>query len=240
LYGIKFQGTVTPLVLAIREEIFNEPYDSIDFASHRNNIHKLDLYHPHHPVGTIANYAARCLEYCSGVLGVVRKKALDYVYKLIVYEDENTGYQCIAPISKSLDMICRYVVEGPDSTAISQHVSKIDDFLWMSSEGMMVTGTNGSQLWDLAFISQAIVESGLAEEEGNRESCLRALDWLERSQIRDDPTWYEMAYRHGSKGAWPFSTPEQSYTVSRSEQTRGRSAPADSELCVTTGVGLHR
>lgn len=25
---------------------------------------------------------------------------------------------------------------------------------------------------------------------------------------------YEKAFRHASKGAWPFSTPEQSYTVS--------------------------
>lgn len=201
LYGIKFQGTITPLVLAIREEIYTEPYDLIDFASHCNDTHKLDLYNPRHPVGIIANYAAQFLESCSRVFGFVRRKAFDYVYKLIVYEDENTGYQCIVPISKSLHMICRYVVNGPDSSAFTQHVSKIDDFLWMSREGMMMTGTNGSQLWDLAFISQAIVESGLAEEEANGESCFRALDWLDKAQIRENPKWYEVAYRHGSKGA---------------------------------------
>jgi lanosterol synthase len=83
----------------------------------------------------------------------------------------------------------------------------------MSDEGMMMTGTNGSQLWDIAFLSQAIVESGLAEEEGNRESCVKALEWLDKAQIREDPKWYKEAYRHRSKGAWPFSTPEQSYTV---------------------------
>jgi lanosterol synthase len=214
LYGIKFHGPVTPLVVAIRQEIYNEPYDSIDFASHRDNVHTLDLYNPRHPVGTIANYAARIVEPFFDVLGFVRKKALDYVYELIIYEDENTGYQCIAPISKSMHMICRYVVDGPESTAFARHVSKIDDFLWMSNEGMMMTGTNGSQLWDIDFISQAVVESGLAEEEENRESCLRALDWLDKAQIRENPKWYEVAFRHGSKGAWPFSTPEQGYTVS--------------------------
>lgn len=122
LYGIKFQGPVTPLVLAIRQEIYNEPYGSIDFASHRDNVHKVDLYNPRHPVGTIADCAARIVEPFFGVLNFVRQKALDYVYKLIVYEDENTGYQCIAPISKSLHLICRYVVDGPESTAFKGHL----------------------------------------------------------------------------------------------------------------------
>lgn len=214
LYGIKFQGPVTSLVLAIRQEIYSEPYESIDFAAHRDITHKLDLYNPRHPVGTIANYAARTMESCSGLLSSLRKKALDYVYRLIVYEDENTGYQCIAPISKSLHMICRHVVDGPESIAFARHVSKIDDFLWMSNEGMMMMGTNGSQLWDLVFISQAVVKSGLAGEDGNRESCLHALDWLDKAQIRENPKWHEVAFRHKSKGAWPFSTPEQGYTVS--------------------------
>jgi lanosterol synthase len=144
----------------------------------------------------------------------IRKKALDRVHQLIVYEDDNTHSQCIAPISKALHMVCRFITDGPDSAAFKQHVAKIDDFLWMSNEGMMMTGTNGSQLWDLAFISQAIAEGGLAEQKENRESCTRALDWLDKAQIRKNPKWYKEAYRHGSRGAWPFSTPEQSYTVS--------------------------
>ncbi len=112
------------------------------------------------------------------------------------------------------NMIVRYAEDGPDSPAFKHHCSKIDDFLWMSKEGMMMTGTNGSQLWDIAFISQALVETGLGEEEENQQSCLKALDWLDKCQIQENPKWYKEGYRHASKGAWPFSTPEQSYTVS--------------------------
>jgi lanosterol synthase len=65
-----------------------------------------------------------------------------------------------------------------------------------------------------AFISQALVESGLAEEEENKEACVKALEWLDSTQIRKDPLHYESAYRHTTKGAWPFSTKEQGYTVS--------------------------
>ena len=78
---------------------------------------------------------------------------------------------------------------------------------------MMMTGTDGTQLWDVAFFAQAIVETGLAEEEENKECVLGMLDWLDKAQIRDDPKWYKDGYRHASKGAWSFSTPEQSYTV---------------------------
>ena len=40
------------------------------------------------------------------------------------------------------------------------------------------------------------------------------LDWLDKAQIRENPKHYGQDYRHRSKGAWAFSTPEQSYTVS--------------------------
>jgi lanosterol synthase len=86
--------------------------------------------------------------------------------------------------------------------------------MWMSSEGMMMNGTNGSQLWDTAFTVQALVESGLANEEFAKPYMLKALDFLDITQIRHNMEDYEKYYRHVSKGAWPFSTRDQSYTVS--------------------------
>lgn len=51
-------------------------------------------------------------------------------------------------------------------------------------------------------------------EEQNKESAQRILQWLDRCQIRENPRYYRQAYRHATKGAWPFSTKEQGYTVS--------------------------
>lgn len=75
-------------------------------------------------------------------------------------------------------------------------------------------GTNGSQLWDAAFISQALVETGLGSLPQNQDSTHKLLKWLDDCQIRENPKYYEEAYRHATKGAWPFSTKEQGYTVS--------------------------
>lgn len=39
---------------------------------------------------------------------------------------------------------------------------------------------------DAAFIAQALVETGLAEESQNEESMKRLLDWLDKAQIRNN------------------------------------------------------
>ena len=78
----------------------------------------------------------------------------------------------------------------------------------------MMCGTNGSQLWDIAFAAQALIETGLGEEEEFRESLMGILRWLDNCQIRDNPKHYASSYRHTTKGAWPFSTKTQGYTVS--------------------------
>ena len=61
---------------------------------------------------------------------------------------------------------------------------------------------------------QALYESGLATLPENTASAKKALEWLADCQIKQDPKHLERAYRHPSKGAWPFSTAEQGYTVS--------------------------
>ena len=144
----------------------------------------------------------------------MRDAALKRAYELIVYEDENTEYQTLGPVSKMFNLLCRFHNEGMDNEVYRQHAIKRADFMWLGAEGMMMCGTNGSQLWDIGFISQALVETGLAKEEENKESLRKALEWLDACQIRDNPKHYEVAYRHRTKGAWPFSTKEQGYTVS--------------------------
>ncbi|KAG9312937.1 hypothetical protein JVU11DRAFT_6371 [Chiua virens] len=150
----------------------------------------------------------------SCAIPAVRKAALKRTYELIVYEDENTGYQTLGPVSKMMNLLCRFVVEGPDTEVYRQHAIKRADFMWLGAEGLMMCGTNGSQLWDIGFITQALVETGLANEPENKESLGRALGWLDICQIQENPKHYESAYRHRTKGAWPFSTKEQGYTVS--------------------------
>lgn len=167
---------------------------------------------PHHPVLNALYMILGVYEPCA--LPPLRRAALDKCYKLIVNEDENTGYQTLGPVSKMMNLIVRAHVDGPESKAYKRHMDTRDDFLWLGADGMMMTGTNGSQLWDIGFITQALVETGLANESENKASLVAALQWLDMCQIKDNPRHFRESYRHPTKGAWPFSTRTQGYTVS--------------------------
>ena len=195
-----------------RQELYTQDYYSIDWAAQGNNVCKVDLYAPHSALFDSLNVILAQYEKCS--LPPLRRAALKRVYGLIITEDDNTDYQDLGPVNKMMNLIVRWYVDGPDSVAFKKHRRRRADFMWLGKEGMMMTGTNGSQLWDITFISQAIVESGLAAEEPNRPSCVKALEWLDQAQIKGNSMHYGKDYRHQSKGAWPFSTPAQSYTVS--------------------------
>ncbi|GJE91138.1 terpene cyclase/mutase family protein [Phanerochaete sordida] len=212
LYGTRYQAEENDLILALREELYPTNYYQIDWPAQRNNIAAADLYMPHTTVLNAAYLILGAYENC--VVPPVRRAALDKCYKLIVQEDENTGYQTLGPVSKMMNLIVRALVDGPESEAYKRHMAARDDFMWIGAEGMMMTGTNGSQLWDIAFVTQALVESGLAEEPENRASLLKALAWLDMAQIKDHPRHFAASYRHPTKGAWPFSTRTQGYTVS--------------------------
>ncbi|KAH7890717.1 terpenoid cyclases/protein prenyltransferase alpha-alpha toroid [Phlebopus sp. FC_14] len=212
LYGLRFKMEENDLIHALRQELYSTDYYSIYWPAQRNNVSPADLYSPH---TTFLDAMNAVLSMCEGcIIPSIRKAALDRVYELIVYEDENTDYQTIGPVSKMMNLLCRFHAEGTDTDVYRQHAIKRADFMWLGAEGIMMCGTNGSQLWDIGFITQALVETGLAKKEENKKSLRKALEWLDGCQIRDNPKHYRIAYRHRTKGAWPFSTKEQGYTVS--------------------------
>ncbi|KAF8159807.1 terpenoid cyclases/protein prenyltransferase alpha-alpha toroid [Crassisporium funariophilum] len=212
LYGVRFKMEETDLVLSLREELYPEDYYTIDWPAQRNNVSKADLYAPHSALFDAINVVLAGYEHCT--IPPLRRAGVARAYELVVQEDENTSYQTLGPVSKMFNLIARAHAEGPESEAYKQHRIKRQDFMWIGADGMMMCGTNGSQLWDVAFITQALVETGLAGEEENKESLLKALEWLDDAQMLDDPKHHHTSYRHTTKGAWGFSTKEQGYIVS--------------------------
>jgi len=137
-------------------------------------------------------------------LASVRSAAIERAYTLIALEDENTGYQTHSALSKMLHLVARAHREGPRSEAYQKHANKRSDFMWLMKDGMLVSGMNGTQFWDVVMMSHAMIESGLAQREENKESLIKALRWLDAAQIREDPLHFDPAYRHSTKGSWPF------------------------------------
>ncbi|URE15736.1 Prenyltransferase and squalene oxidase repeat [Musa troglodytarum] len=215
IYGKRFVGPITPTVVSLRTELYNIPYDQIDWNRARNECAKEDLYYPHPLIqdilwASLHKIVEPILMHWPG--NKLREKAINTAMQHIHYEDENTRYICIGPVNKVLNMLCCWI-EEPNSEAFKLHLPRVSDYLWVAEDGMKMQGYNGSQLWDTAFTVQAIVSTNLSEEFG--PTLKKAHEFVKNSQVLDDcPGDLNSWYRHISKGAWPFSTADHGWPIS--------------------------
>lgn len=212
MYSLRRSHPESDLIRSLREELYTQPYSSINFSEHRNTVATADIYHPHSIVLDFFNEILTpwTTYFCPNV---VQQYARDHVFDLIKREDENSDYNCIGPVNNPLQLVARFFHEGEDSFAVKRHRETLHDFLWMNKEGMLVDGTDGVQVWDTSFLIQSVVECELAEDPAYREMLIKALEFLDNQQIREDCPEMDKCYRQQRKGAWPFSKRAQGYTV---------------------------
>ena len=76
---------------------------------------------------------------------------------------------------------------------------------------MKMSGYNGSQLWDTAFSTRAILESDLGQL--FPETVQKAYQFIDHSQIKSEHATHAEFFRHPMIGSWPFSTAENGWPV---------------------------
>ncbi|WJX26112.1 rRNA-processing protein las1 [Trifolium repens] len=215
LYGRRFVGPLSSIVLSLRKEIYTFPYHLLDWDHAKYQCAKEDLYHP---CPMIQNILWCFLDNVGEPLlmhwpySKLRNKALNHVMKHIHYEDQNTNYICIGPVNKVLNMVCCWL-ENPNSEAFKYHISRIKDYLWLAEDGMKMQGYNGSQCWDVVLSVQAILATKLDDEYGSM--LKKANNFIQCSQVTMNRSGNTSCwYRHISKGGWNFSTQENGWPVS--------------------------
>lgn len=173
---------MTPLLEEIRNEIYTQPFESIDFSKQKNNVCGVDLYYPHTRLLNIANASMIFYEKYlkpDWFLKYSNRK----VYELIKKEIKNTDYLCIAPVSMAFCAIVTLIEEGRDSYEFKRFLERFEDVLFLGPQGMTVMGTNGVQVWDCAFAIQYYFVAGLAELPEFHETIEKAYKFLCRSQF---------------------------------------------------------
>lgn len=214
LWSKRWQAEETELIRSLRQELFVEDWAKINWASHRNTINPRDNYHPKTWVLNTVNW---CLvNIWNPVLRTqaIAKKGEEWAMKLIEMENENTDHADLATVSGPMNTVCLYVKEGPDSYAVRRHRERAHEFLWMKDEGLLANGTNGVQCWDTAFAIQAVMDAGLTEDPRWRPMLMKALEFLDDQQIRENVKDQDKCYRQQRKGGWAFSNKDQGYAVS--------------------------
>ncbi|XP_044490766.1 beta-amyrin synthase-like isoform X2 [Mangifera indica] len=215
LYGKKFVGPITSLILQLREELYIQPYNQVNWGKVRHLCAKEDLYYPH-PL--IQDLIWDCLHIFSEPFlthwpfnKLIRERALQVTMKHIHYEDENSRYIDIGCVEKVLCMLACWV-EDPNGDYFKKHLARIPDFLWVSEDGMKLQSF-GSQLWDASFAIQALLASNLTDEIG--PVLKRGHEFIKASQVKDNPSGdFKGMYRHISKGSWTFSDQDHGWQLS--------------------------
>jgi len=141
----------------------------------------------------------------------LRKKANDYILKYLNAEDAQTEYLDIGPVSKAINSICIWHAYGSESTQFKKHVARWYDYLWVAEDGMKMSGYNGSQLWDVAFTTRAMLESDLGQL--FPETINKSYQFIDNMQIMAEHETHQEFFRHPMIGSWPFSTAEQGWPV---------------------------
>ena len=209
LYGRRVQAKETPLLAAIRREIYAQPYETVDWAAAKERVADTDAYTPRTTYLRAAN----------GVLGLwervaparARERSLEVVLDQIRREDEATNHICIGPINKVLNTVV-WQLARPDGPEVQAHVKRLPDYLWRAPDGLKMQGYNSSELWDTAFAVQGILATG--EVERMRPVLERAAHYIESNQVIEDVPEMAKAYRHRSRGGWPFSTRAHGWPIS--------------------------
>lgn len=202
---------LTPLLKELREEIYKVPYDKINFADCRNYVNGVDLYYPH---TTVLNVANKCMVLYEKYIRPdwLLKKSCDYAVELILKDLQNTDHLAIAPVSNAMNAIVVYEALGKDSPEFQRFLYRWPDFLFMTPDGLMMNGTNGVQVWDVAFVIQYAILVGLGELPEFKDTIIRGYRFLTRSQFVEECV--PGSFRDKRVGGFPFSTQTQGFTVS--------------------------
>ncbi|XP_066370456.1 achilleol B synthase-like [Miscanthus floridulus] len=217
LYAKRFVGPITPTILALRNEIYDLPYDEIDWNKARNTCAKEDMrYRPSAIYKTISKFLNTFVEPMlnSWPMNKLRERALNHILEHIHYEDETTQYIGLCPVTKALNMICCWV-ENPTSDVLKRHLSRIHDYLWIAEDGMKTKIYDGTQNWEIALIIQAFLSADIIDKYVPEMD--KALRYIKKAQVtRNPPGDPRYWFRHRSKGSWTLSTVDNSWASSDS------------------------
>ncbi|MCB1064088.1 MAG: terpene cyclase/mutase family protein [Verrucomicrobiae bacterium] len=210
LYATRAQQAPNDLIQALREELYDQPWDEIDFAAHRNQIAPSDKLIPTRLPGRLANRALAILE--SLIPHRLRQRALREVLRQINFEDSVTNHLAIGPVNRVLNSLCHHFRE-PGGEPFQASMVALDAYLWDTDDGRCrMQGYNNSKLWDTAFAIQSAMAAGASRS--HPEMLHRAHGYLRDHQILDDVPAAAEHYRSPSKGGWPFSNRDHGWPIS--------------------------
>ena len=200
IYPRRFQTPVTPLIASLREELFPEGFETIDFPASRNRLREADLFA--RPTAWLrAGYrGARVLEQFHHKR--LRARSVDALIQQIKWELNTTDHTSISPVSGLLNILALWL-HDPDDADCRRALEQADQWFWEDEErGARMTGARSAS-WDTGFALQAL--STAREVHGVPDALQRGTAYLQQQQIDSSFPGFREAYRNDPKGGWCFA-----------------------------------
>jgi len=208
LYATRACCPATPLIRALRKELYDQPYEQIRFARHRATLADCDAYVRPTQLLRAANRLLHAYE--RRPMRWLRRRSLARVLDHIEYEDRTTNLINIGPVNAVLNTVVHHFRQ-PGGPAFRAHFHALGVYLFESPSGLLMNGEDSTALWDTAFSVQAITATPFADEYA--PTLRRAHAFIADAQILEDPPQALRYYRHPSCGAWPFGSRAQGWAV---------------------------
>lgn len=209
LYGLRYTADLNPLLKSLREELYVQPYDSIDFGQQRNNFSETDIFAwPTLPVKAAYGLSGAVDRWAPDIL---RSRALKVCTEHIREHLRTSRFASISPVNGLLNTLALWA-QDPDDRDAKRSFEGQDYWIWEDrAEGLRFNGAR-SQTWDTAFAVQALDAS-----EGEEVECqgyLKAAQYFREHQMQDELRERDKYHRDIIRGGFCFSDRHHRWPVS--------------------------
>ena len=210
LYGRRLRADLGPLGDELRRELYDVPWETIDFAAHRHDVAAADL-HVRAGAGLrrLFDLAAAYERIHSRAL---RRRALASCLARVLYEQRTSRYQAISPVNGLLNCLALWA-ERADHPDLAPSLDGLEAWKWEDgAEGLRYAGAR-SHAWDTAFALEALLElPAVAAEAGSQ---IRAAHrFLRDTQLTAELPGIREEGRDPALGGWCFSDGQHRWPVS--------------------------
>lgn len=221
LYGRRFKGHLGPIVKELREELYEIPYEDLDFAAHRHEIAITDLYV--RPTTALRTAYDVLYAYEKRPVRALREAALHHCFDRLLYEQRASRYQGISPVNGLLNCLAIYSYD-PHHPDLALSLEGVEAWKWEDdAEGIRYCGAR-SNTWDTAFALQALVSGGNAPASASdtpplsrpeiKAAIHAAYEHLVDLQMKDELPHHHEEHREAIRGGWCFSDGVHRWAVS--------------------------
>lgn len=212
LYGCRFTAAHLPIVAALRAELYDRPFERINFGRYRDAIASSDLFAPGSAWLRAVSWLFRRYEALN--LRSLRRRALEECYARIVFEVQASDGVSLSPVNGLLNLLALWDRRDPE---FERAYRQLDYWSWTDdAEGLRFCGAH-SHTWDTAFTIRAALETPDSLRSDRLTHCLtRAYAFLRDSQLLEDFSDEDRSRwtRDRNRGGWCFSDERHRWPVS--------------------------